>query len=454
MDIKPGDKVRIICKDDEFYDGIFIDKKKDTTVIKSGTGYNIGVLNSTIKDTKLVEKGKDLNISHAKQHEPKAGLPTISILHTGGTIASKVDYRTGAVVASFNPEDLIGMFPELLDIANINSHLIGNMFSDDMRFKHYSIMAEAIEKEIEKGVEGKKKETRFQGFLNAQYKGTFNWDENVEGQNVEFGSDEHEFITTVPVFYKQNDAILSTLRLNYRSTDTEAVFPATNEVFPEQLWTLELGALYRHMFQNGWMGGAYLSFGSASDTLFDSTDEIIYGATGYLLVPHRDDNAWLFALNIANNREFLRNIPLPGIAYIYNASEDLRIVVGVPFEAVHYRPIEKLTFDFVYLPLRTVSAKCTYELFNQWKLYVAFRWYNDQHLLADRANADDRLYFYEKRILGGLKYEFNEYVSIDLSGGLAFDRFYFIAEEYDDRNQNRIDIEDGPFIAVRALLSF
>lgn len=154
MDIKPGDKVRIICKDDEFYDGIFIDKKKDTTVIKSGTGYNIGVLNSTIKDTKLVEKGKDLNISHAKQHEPKAGLPTISILHTGGTIASKVDYRTGAVVASFNPEDLIGMFPELLDIANINSHLIGNMFSDDMRFKHYSIMAEAIEKEIEKGVEG------------------------------------------------------------------------------------------------------------------------------------------------------------------------------------------------------------------------------------------------------------------------------------------------------------
>ncbi|HII71729.1 TPA: Glu-tRNA(Gln) amidotransferase subunit GatD [Candidatus Woesearchaeota archaeon] len=154
MDIRPGDKVKVICKDDEFYDGLFIDKKKDTTVIKSVTGYNIGILNSTIKEVKLLEKGKDLKISHAKKHEPKPGLPTISILHTGGTIASKVDYRTGAVVASFNPEDLIGMFPELLDIANIDSRLIGNMFSDDMRFLHYSLMAKAIQEEVEKGAEG------------------------------------------------------------------------------------------------------------------------------------------------------------------------------------------------------------------------------------------------------------------------------------------------------------
>ena len=58
------------------------------------------------------------------------------ILHTGGTIASKVDYKTGAVFTSFKPEDLLGMFPELEKIANFDSKLISNMWSDDLRFKH------------------------------------------------------------------------------------------------------------------------------------------------------------------------------------------------------------------------------------------------------------------------------------------------------------------------------
>ena len=91
--------------------------------------------------------------------EKKKGLPNITILHTGGTIASKVDYRTGAVFASFKPEDLIGMFPELSEIANFDSKLVASMFSEDMRFKLYSLMAKEIEKEAgSEGVERKKME--------------------------------------------------------------------------------------------------------------------------------------------------------------------------------------------------------------------------------------------------------------------------------------------------------
>ncbi len=81
-------------------------------------------------------------------------MPNITILHTGGTIASKVDYKTGAVYSSFKPEDLIGMFPELAKIANFDSKLISNMWSDDLRFRHFSVIAEALEKEVKKGVEG------------------------------------------------------------------------------------------------------------------------------------------------------------------------------------------------------------------------------------------------------------------------------------------------------------
>ena len=51
-------------------------------------------------------------------------LPRVRILHTGGTIASKVDYKTGAVVARFEPHELVASIPELAKIANIEACLL------------------------------------------------------------------------------------------------------------------------------------------------------------------------------------------------------------------------------------------------------------------------------------------------------------------------------------------
>jgi len=151
---KAGDKVKVVCADKE-HTGILIDKKKDVTVLKLENGYNVGIDNSKIKRIELLEEGKDIEIKYPDTQTGRAkALPRISILHTGGTIASKVDYRTGAVYSSFKPEDLLGMFPELGDIANFESKLIANMWSEDLRFKHFSVIAEAVAQEVEKGAEG------------------------------------------------------------------------------------------------------------------------------------------------------------------------------------------------------------------------------------------------------------------------------------------------------------
>jgi len=151
---KPGDKVRIIAKD-ETVEGILMpNEETDSVVIKLDNGYNVGIEKNKIKKIEKIGVGKKLDISHAKKLKKNPKLPNITILHTGGTIASKVDYRTGAVYSSFKPEDLLGMFPELAKIANFDSKLISNMWSDDLRFKHFEVIAKAIEKEVKKGVEG------------------------------------------------------------------------------------------------------------------------------------------------------------------------------------------------------------------------------------------------------------------------------------------------------------
>jgi glutamyl-tRNA(Gln) amidotransferase subunit D len=76
------------------------------------------------------------------------------ILSTGGTIAARVDYRTGGVISAFSANDLIAVIPELAEIANIRGTGIMKIWSGDMRPDHYKLMAGAIAKELEEGVDG------------------------------------------------------------------------------------------------------------------------------------------------------------------------------------------------------------------------------------------------------------------------------------------------------------
>jgi glutamyl-tRNA(Gln) amidotransferase subunit D len=125
-----------------------------TLVIKLGNGYNVGISKKNVKEIKLVSSASESTAAAPAPVKKNAKLMTISILHTGGTIASKVDYRTGGVTTRFTPQEILAMFPELREIANIESRLIRNMWSEDMRFAHYNLMAEEVEKEVKKGADG------------------------------------------------------------------------------------------------------------------------------------------------------------------------------------------------------------------------------------------------------------------------------------------------------------
>lgn len=136
------------------YKGIIVNAEGDTLILKLGSGYNIGLNAGEIEAIAKTGEEKKIGKAEAKKIGNKKGLPEIVVLHTGGTIASRVDYRTGGVVSSFEPEDLNSMFPEISKIANIKSRLIANMWSDDLRFHHFTKIAKAIEEEIRKGCEG------------------------------------------------------------------------------------------------------------------------------------------------------------------------------------------------------------------------------------------------------------------------------------------------------------
>src|SRR3989344_60362 len=80
-------------------------------------------------------------------------MKTISLLHLGGTIASKVS-KKGGVSAQYTPKDILDLYPEIKNMAKLNSRLIANMMSENMNFQHYNKIAKEVEKEVKKGVDG------------------------------------------------------------------------------------------------------------------------------------------------------------------------------------------------------------------------------------------------------------------------------------------------------------
>ncbi|WEL23230.1 Glu-tRNA(Gln) amidotransferase subunit GatD [Candidatus Nanohalovita haloferacivicina] len=112
-------------------------------VLKLESGYNVGLEPENIE---LVEKNESSERERPEiEHDEEK--PDILILHTGGTIASRVSYEEGGVKPAFEPEDLLEMYPELAEEVNIHSKVVAQMFSEDMEPGHWQQIAEKIVEE-------------------------------------------------------------------------------------------------------------------------------------------------------------------------------------------------------------------------------------------------------------------------------------------------------------------
>ncbi len=149
----PGDKVKIVTKNATEEGILMPSPDKNTIIIKLNNGYNLGFERTDVLNFEVLEEKKPL-IKPKKEISKNKALPTIAVLHTGGTIASKVDYSTGAVTAKFTAEDTLEMFPELKNIVNIETELVSNLMSEDMNFSDYHRISQAVKKWAEKNVKG------------------------------------------------------------------------------------------------------------------------------------------------------------------------------------------------------------------------------------------------------------------------------------------------------------
>ncbi|GAB7094468.1 Glu-tRNA(Gln) amidotransferase subunit GatD [Halolamina litorea] len=157
--MNPGDRVRV-DHDDATDEGVLMPTTdEEHLVLKLDGGYNVGidregadveVLESDVYDIEEGDAGDD----DASEVEFDEDLPTVALVSTGGTIASTVDYRTGAVTARFDAEDVLRAVPELAGRANYRGRVVADILSENMEPAIWQDLAAAVHEEIENGADG------------------------------------------------------------------------------------------------------------------------------------------------------------------------------------------------------------------------------------------------------------------------------------------------------------
>ncbi|MFP4175496.1 MAG: Glu-tRNA(Gln) amidotransferase subunit GatD, partial [Halobacteriales archaeon] len=149
-----GDRVRVE-KEGNVFEGVMMPSSDDEqVVVKLDDGYNVGVARdgATVEVVEDIEEEEMESEGVALEHYDE--LPTVSLISTGGTIASTVDYRTGAVTAQFDAEDVLRAVPELAGRANYRGRVVSNILSENMTPDRWRELARAVADEIRDGADG------------------------------------------------------------------------------------------------------------------------------------------------------------------------------------------------------------------------------------------------------------------------------------------------------------
>jgi glutamyl-tRNA(Gln) amidotransferase subunit D len=156
--VRVWSEVRLVNDAGSVFEGVILPRSETFDdlhlVIKLRNGYNVGIhVDRVASITELGYKEAVYKIPE-KEFPARPTLPKVTLLGTGGTIASRLDYRTGAVIPAFTPGELYGAVPELADICNLTTKKLFGVFSENMAREQYVALAEAIGAEIEGGADG------------------------------------------------------------------------------------------------------------------------------------------------------------------------------------------------------------------------------------------------------------------------------------------------------------
>ena len=276
----------------------------------------------------------------------------------------------------------------------------------------------------------------------------------VKGQRAKFEHGSHEFSFAVPIVQEAEYEWSLWSKVAALDINTGGRLPVSGDRFPQNLWDINVGVSHRRRLDDNWVVGISTGIGSASDEPFAGSGETTSTTMGFVRIPAADRDAWFVMLGFRTELDALRGAPLlPGVAYHWVQDQKFQALIGLPYTWVQYSPVEPLKLSAL-AGIDRAQAKCSYSLVEKLDLYAGYDWNTRRFVRHDRRDSNERLFFYGQSVSTGLRWNLGQDIWLDLSGGYAFDRFFFEGKRYNNRHGRRFRIGDAPFAALRLEWNF
>ena len=286
--------------------------------------------------------------------------------------------------------------------------------------------------------------------INQGYSAAYYSPSAVSAQNCDFGLVRQKLNLAIPGWRNERNMMMVRAGINYTRFETDALLPDSGRVFPDELWEMSVGVDYMHQTEDKWKMMLMVNLGSASDKPFSNTAAMKVGFMGSIVFPVKNQrDGWRFSLMYEPLSDM--NFPMPGAAYDWNPSENLKASFGFPF-ILMWRPLEDLTLNVSYFPVYNVNIEATYRLSPAIAAYASYETLRESYHLSDTEESNYRFLSSQNQVKGGFHFYFSRNITLDTTVGYAFNRYYGEGKGLFRDLRDRIDID--PEFFVSAGLSF
>jgi hypothetical protein len=277
--------------------------------------------------------------------------------------------------------------------------------------------------------------------------------QSVHNEPTKLGFFQSQVGATAPLWSSATDTVYGNLTISNLAMSGSATLPKDGRPFPGQLWDIEVGGAYVKELDGGVSCGLLLAGGSASDQIFADFGDMTLTGSAFVRFPQSDTNAWLLYLVYSTNAQIGRRIPIPGVGYECEVG-NFKGLIGFPFMDLKYQFTDDLKLELYYGALTDVQLRLSYQLFKGLTFYQEFAWINQAWRLDDRPDPRLTFFRYEKHLDVGLNWLLAPHLSLDISGGFAFDRYF--AETYGIalHSGNEVKLASTPYVGAQLLFQY
>lgn len=289
-------------------------------------------------------------------------------------------------------------------------------------------------------------------FLKVKYKVFPPAPTMATGKTIGYNLIETSFMA--PVWIKKPNIMMLSMNYSTLRINTNLCLPDSNVPFPKKLEELTTKIEFIRKLGDRRYLAADFRLISSGDLLFHSKEKLTTEMRlGYVL-PSGEKNAWVFLVQLSNDRDFLNNIPIPGLGYFYNPTKKFAVFFGVPFAMVGLYPTKMFDLQMVFGLSNELGQMLKFnmgiKLNDSLFLHAGYNWSNSHYYHGLEGHNEHRFFYLEKRISTGLSYHLKKWGLINFTFGYAFDRHFFESNRSTNTDINLIE----PASAIYGSMSF